>query len=122
MKSFWLWLAALPVFLIFGPLLPGLYWALMPALDAAVWRDLWLDSQLPQALRATLFSSVLSTVLACGIAAVLATLHYPGTIWLKLQRRLPLLLSMPHAAFAIGLFFLIAPSGWLARAIAHFVQ
>ena len=32
----------LPVLLIFGPLLPGLYWALSPALDATVWQALWL--------------------------------------------------------------------------------
>jgi putative thiamine transport system permease protein len=110
------------VLLIFGPLLPGLYWALVPALEVAVWQALWLDAQWPQALRATLISSVLSTVLACGIAALLATLHYPGRVWALLQRRLPLMLSVPHAAFAIGLFFLIAPSGWLARAVAYFVQ
>ena len=116
------WLAVLPVLLIFGPLLPGLYWALAPALDASVWWALWLDNQWPQALRATLISSVLSTVLACGIAAALATLHYPGRVWALLQRRLPLMLSVPHAAFAIGLFFLIAPSGWLARAVAYFFQ
>jgi len=112
----------LPVLLIFAPLVPGLYWALAPALDAAVWQALWLDSQWPQALRATLISSLLSTVLACGIAAALATLHYPGRVWALLQRRLPLTLSVPHAAFAIGLFFLIAPSGWLARAVANIVQ
>lgn len=116
------WLAALPVLLIFGPLLPGLYWALSPALDATVWQALWLDAQWPQALRSTLISSVLGTLLACGVAALLATLHYPGRLWGALQRRLPLLLSVPHAAFAVGLFFLIAPSGWLARAIAHFSQ
>ncbi|TXT40642.1 MAG: putative thiamine transport system permease protein [Comamonadaceae bacterium] len=118
----WQWLAAVPVFLIFGPLLPGLYWALSPALDATVWLNLWRDAQWPQALRTTLISSVLGTVLAFGMAAGLATQHYPGRVWLTLQRRLPLLLSVPHAAFAVGLFFLIAPSGWLARAIAHFVQ
>jgi len=116
------WLAVLPAALIFGPLLPGLYWALVPALEVAVWQALWLDAQWPQALRASLISSVLSTVLACGIAALLATLHYPGRVWGLLQRRLPLMLSLPHAAFAIGLFFLIAPSGWLARAVAYFVQ
>lgn len=117
-----LWLAALPMLLIFGPLLPGLYWALLPALDGAVWQTLWRDAQWPQALRATLISSVLSTALACAIAALMATLYYPGWVWLRLQRRLPLLLSVPHAAFAVGMFFLIAPSGWLARATAQFVQ
>jgi ABC-type sulfate transport system permease component len=113
------WLAGLPVLLIFGPLLPGLYWALIPAVDAAVWQALWRDGQWPQALRATLISAVLGTVLACGLATLLATLHYPGRLWWTLQRRLPLLLSLPHAAFAVGLFFLLAPSGWLARALAQ---
>lgn len=113
------WLAALPVLLVLGPLLPGLYLAMAPAVDANVWRALWLDTQWAGALRSTLVSSVLSTVLACAMAGGLATRHYPGQVWNKLQRRLPLLLSVPHAAFAIGLFFLIAPSGWLARAISQ---
>ena len=113
------WLAALPIFLIIGPLLPGLYWALIPAFDTVVWQALWRDSQWPQALRATLISTVLGTVLACGLAALLATLYYPGHLWRTLQRRLPLLLSLPHAAFAVGLFFLLSPSGWLARALAQ---
>ncbi len=89
----WQWLAALPVLLIFGPLLPGLYWALSPAWDAAVWQALWLDAQWPLALRSTLISSVVGTVLACTMAALLATLYYPGRLWMSLQRRLPLLLS-----------------------------
>lgn len=112
-------LAILPVVLIFGPLLPGLYWALAPAFEASVWQSLWTDAQWPQALRATLVSSILATVLACAMAATLATLHYPSALWLTLQRRLPLLLSVPHAAFAVGLFFLLAPSGWLARLLAQ---
>lgn len=114
-------LAALPVALIFGPLLPGLWWALVPAFDASVWHGLWTDSQWPQALRATLTSTLLGSALACALAALLATWHYPGTLWLSLQRRLPLLLSVPHAAFAVGLFFLLAPSGWLARGVAQLV-
>ncbi len=116
------WLATLPVMLIFAPLLPGLYWAFAPAFDVAVWWALWLDGQWPQALRSTLISSVLGTLLACGIAGLLATLHYPGHLWRSLQRRLPMLLSVPHAAFAVGLFFLIAPSGGLARVIAQWLD
>ncbi|MDI1246888.1 MAG: ABC transporter permease [Rhodoferax sp.] len=115
------WLALVPVALIFGPLLPGLVWALAPALDGAVWLDLWLDAQWPQALRATLLSSVLGSALALVMAMLLASWHYPGTLWLTLQRRLPLLLALPHAAFAVGLFFLLAPSGWLARGVAQVI-
>ena len=113
------WLAALPVALILGPLLPGLYWALAPSLDAAVWQALWADAQWPQALQATLLSALLGTALGVAITAVLATLYYPGRRWADLQRRMPLLLSVPHAAFAVGLFFLLSPSGWLARALAQ---
>ncbi len=113
------WLALAPVVLIFGPLLPGLLWALAPTLDGAVWLDLWMDAQWPQALRATLVSSLLGSALALTFAMLLASWHYPGTLWLALQRRLPLLLALPHAAFAVGLFFLLAPSGWLARAVAQ---
>ncbi|MDP3863670.1 MAG: ABC transporter permease, partial [Rhodoferax sp.] len=115
------WLALVPVALIFGPLLPGLFWALAPALDAAAWRDLWFDPQWPQALRATLLSAALGSALALGMTLLLASWHYPGTLWRTLQRRLPLLLALPHAAFAVGLFFLLAPSGWLARGVAQLV-
>lgn len=81
-----------------------------------------MDVQWPQALRLTIFSSLLSTLLALVITALLATLHYPSALWNMFQRRLPLLLSVPHAAFAIGLFFLISPSGWLARGIGLFFE
>jgi putative thiamine transport system permease protein len=108
--------------LMIGPMLPGLYWAFAPAVDTAIWQALWLDYQWPQALRSTLIASVAGTLLACATAAVLATLHYPSRGWQSLQRRLPLLLSVPHAAFAVGLFFLIAPSAGLVRLIAQFFQ
>ena len=116
------WLAAVPAALVFGPLLPGLFWALAPALDGAVWLDLWADAQWPPALLATLVSSILGSALALAMAMLLAGWHYPGTRWLTLQRRLPLLLALPHAAFAVGLFFLLAPSGWLARLVANIAQ
>ncbi|MBE0473639.1 hypothetical protein [Rhodoferax sp.] len=115
------WLALVLVALIFGPLLPGLFWALAPALDGTVWLGLWSDAQWPQALRATLVFSFFGSAMALALAMLLASWHYPGTLWHTLQRRLPLLLALPHAAFAVGLFFLLAPSGWLARGVAQLV-
>lgn len=112
------WLAALPVALIFVPVIPGLWWALRPAWQVAIWEGLWNDPQFIQALGNTLLSALLSTLLACAMASTIATLVYPGELWLKLQRYLAPLLSVPHAAFAIGVFFLLAPSGWLARWVA----
>jgi len=104
--------------LIVAPLLPGLWLTLAPAAHASVWAALWADPQLPQALQATLTSALLGTALACALTASAATHLYPSATWLRLQRRLPLLLAVPHAAFAVGLAFLLAPSGWLARLVA----
>ena len=61
----------------------------------------------------------MGTALACVLAGGAATLTFPGAGWAKLTRRLPLLLALPHAAFAVGLFFLLSPSGWLARLLAY---
>lgn len=108
--------------LVFVPLLPGLYWALGPSFKWTVWQALLADPQWPQALFATLLSALLGTLCAGLIAAALASRLYPGPTWQRLQQRLPLLLSVPHVAFAVGLFFLIAPSGWLARATGYFLS
>ncbi|MEO8409852.1 MAG: hypothetical protein ABI478_04725, partial [Propionivibrio sp.] len=83
------------------------------------WRDLPANAEWPLALLATLVSSMLSTLFACLFAGGIAMLVYPGRSWSRLQLRLPLLLSVPHAAFAVGLFFLLSPSGLLARVIAQ---
>lgn len=111
-------LAVALVGLIVGPLLPGLWLTLAPAAHAPVWAGLWPDPQWPQALQATLTSALLGTALACALTAGAATHLCPSPVWQRLQRRLPLLLAVPHAAFAVGLAFLLAPSGWLARLLA----
>ncbi len=42
-----------------------------------------------------------------------------GRPWMRgLRRRLSPLLALPHVAFAIGVAFLLAPSGWLLRLIS----
>jgi putative thiamine transport system permease protein len=82
------------------------------------WRQLLAAPELPAALVATLVSGLSATlvsfVLAIGIAATL-----DGTrqfLWLR--RVLAPLLAIPHAALALGFAFLLAPSGWLMRALA----
>lgn len=112
------WLAVASVALVFVPLLPGVYWALSPGVSREAWHALWANPEWPQALRATLTSTFLSTACALLLAGAMAMQAYPDAAWGRLQRRLTMLLSVPHAAFAVGLFFLISPSGWLARLIA----
>ena len=94
--------ALMGVSLVFAPLLPGLFWALVPGLSLDVWRDLLANPEWPQALLATLISSFLSTLVALLLAGVMAMQLYPGSGWMRLQRRLTLQLAVPHAAFAVG--------------------
>ena len=58
-----------------------------------------------------LISSSLGTVLAIVLAlALLASISGHRGRWLRLA--MPPLLATPHAAMAVGLAFLVAPSGW----------
>ncbi|WP_152536728.1 ABC transporter permease [Tolumonas lignilytica] len=112
------YVAILLVMLVFMLLLPGLFWAMRPIWNAAVWRALWLDPQLPLAFQTTLVSALLGSLLALSLALIIALQCYPGRSWWQVQRQLPLFLAIPHAAFAIGIVFLFAPSGWIVRVMA----
>lgn len=104
--------------LVFIPLIPSLAWFFAPVFDSQAWYNLFQDPQLPKAFALTLSSSIGSTLLALILSLAIAIQLYLSPWWQRLQQKLPWLLSFPHAAFAIGLGFLIAPSGWLARIIA----
>jgi putative thiamine transport system permease protein len=82
------------------------------------WGALWQQPGVYKSLALTV-STALGGVIAALLLAVCllyAAHRYTGTR--TLQSALPVLLSVPHAAFAIGLAFLIAPSGWIARLIS----
>lgn len=100
------------------PVLAGLSWFLAPAAHSQAWLDALGDPRLPGALRITVFTAVSSTILALVFTVLATMLSYPGAVWRSLRRRLPALLAFPHAAFAIGIALLIAPTGWLARLLA----
>ncbi|NNF46439.1 MAG: ABC transporter permease [Desulfofustis sp.] len=120
---------ALAIFLL--PVIAGLLFTWAPAfgyLSAVGSTRLSLEPlnallhhpSLPGALRSTLVSglgaSLFSLVLALWITATL----YGTRLWAIIQMSLAPLLSLPHAAFAIGFTFLIAPSGWLIRAVSPY--
>lgn len=101
--------------LIFFPLLLGLWLMLSPVLHGSSWLAFWLDGQWQQALITTLTSSLIGSVGALLLCLLVVTGLYPGAGWQRYQRRLPVLLAVPHVAFATGSLFLFAPTGWLAR-------
>ena len=117
-KDYVNWPAALLAAMIAVPLLGVVGSAAAAALHTDAWHALWLDPQLPPALAMTLWTGLAATALALALAALLLSLSFPGARWERLAKALAPMLAVPHAAFAIGLAFLIAPSGWLLRALS----
>jgi len=81
-------------------------------------RLLLFHPSLPGALRATILSGVTAASLSLALALWIAATMHGTKLWRLIEFSLAPLLSLPHAAFAIGFVFLIAPSGWLLRAVS----
>ncbi len=86
------------------------------ALSLAAYQHLFTSPEFYQSLAYTLWLSLASTSLATGLAVLCAlVLHQP----LRGQRvalfLFQLNLPIPHLVGALGILFLMAPTGWLAR-------
>ena len=101
-----------------GPLLHALWAALASAAHTDAWQALADDKQTWPALALSLWSGLASTLLAAGLTAWLLRHSFGSPAWARMVRVLPPMLAVPHAAFAIGFALLIAPSGWLLRAVS----
>lgn len=93
-------LAWAAVALIYLPLLPAAALMALPALRRARWLSLFADPQFSQALAATLVSTLLSVGGALIITLTVVAALWPSGGWRRLAARLPLLLAVPHVAFA----------------------
>jgi putative thiamine transport system permease protein len=101
-----------------GPLLAITVLSLGALFDAQAWVALWNNTQWLPALGLSLWTGLSSTALAWWITAWLLAQGFVRQRLDALLRGVPVMLATPHAAFAIGLVFLIAPSGWLLRALS----
>ncbi len=122
-------LPVLTLLAMLGPVVAGLWGTVLPAfghLPAAglvgpsvePFRDLFAWDGLPRAVGLSLSTGLLATAISLFIV-VLVTAGWSGTrVFCILERLLSPLLSVPHAAAAFGLAFLIAPSGWLSRLLS----
>lgn len=104
--------------LVAAPLLASAALALGAALDAAAWAAWPAQPGALRALGLTLFTGLASTALAWWACAALLAQAVVRRRLDRLLRALPPLLATPHAALAIGLVFLLAPSGWLLRTVS----
>lgn len=101
--------------LIYLPLLPAAVTLFAPAFSLLNWQRLFSDPQLPQATLATLISTLIALTGALAIALCVVAALWPSRRWQRLAVRLPLLLAVPHVAFASAALLLFAEGGWLFR-------
>ena len=87
-------------------------WSLEP------WRRLLAEPGLAGALRLTLVSGVLSTLISLVLVLGFVASCQGTAFFQQMRRLLAPLLSVPHVSLAIGLAFLIAPSGWFVRLLS----
>jgi len=99
------------------PLLSGLWLSMAAACDALAWQALWSDPQTRYAIALTGWTGLCSAGLATLISARLLSCTSAPQLQ-RLIGRQAWMLAVPHAAFAIGLALLIAPSGWLLRLVS----
>lgn len=103
--------------LIYLPLLPAAVQLIAPATALTNWQALFSDPQLPQAALATLVSTAIAVTGALAIALCVVAALWPSARWQTLATRLPLLLAVPHVAFATAALLLFAEGGWLFRVV-----
>lgn len=111
-------LAASLLLLAAGPLLATAALVLGALFDAEAWHALAQDPQWPRALGLSLWTGLASTTIAWWATRALLAQAFVQQRLAHLLRGLPAMLATPHAAFAIGLAFLLAPSGWLLRGLS----
>ena len=119
----------LTILLLLGPVLAGLVGVLLPAfgylpalggasLSLEPFRELADTPGLIGSVRLS-FSTAIVTTAAALLTVTLFVAAWRETRFFAVVRALVSpLLSVPHAAAAFGLAFLIAPSGWIARALS----
>ncbi|WP_421723744.1 ABC transporter permease [Bauldia sp.] len=125
--SRWIPFTILAVFLI--PIGAGLVGTLLPAfgylpaaggqtVSLSPWQALAGHPGFWTALGLSVFTGVVATVLALALAAGYCATAHGRVGYRRAEAMLAPLLASPHAAMAIGLAFVLAPSGWIARAIS----
>ncbi len=115
--------------LLVGPIVAGLVAVILPAfgwmpaiggeaISVAPWIALFERPGLERSVLVSLASGLVTTAVSLGVV-VLFLAGFAGTrLYAWVRRSVSPLLSLPHAAAAFGLAFLIAPSGLIARALS----
>ena len=122
-------LPGLTLALFLAPVIAGLIGTWLPAFgyfpslggdtfSLAPWTTLFAQPGLAESLRLTLISGFLATVSAFLLTVIFLAACHGGRLILAVRGLMAPLIAVPHAAVALGLAFLIAPSGWLVRLVS----
>jgi putative thiamine transport system permease protein len=120
------WITGIISLLLVFPIAIGLIGTLLPAfayfpplgeynLSFSPWRDLFTQGEFYASLKLTLITGIAAPLLALWFALALLAWGYQRPFFRKVEALLSPILAIPHAAIAIGLLFLLSPSGWLVR-------
>ena len=126
------WLRLMPgitLLLFLGPIAAGLIGTLLPAFGylpslggqqftLEPWRALFSAPGLGKAVGVSLLTGIGSTVIAFLLTVLIFAGGHGTVAFTKAKRAMTPLLAVPHLAMAVGLAFLLSPSGWLTRLIS----
>jgi putative thiamine transport system permease protein len=110
-------------------ILAGFLGTLLPSLDFfpvightqfsfTPWIRLFSYPGIKTSIFVTLFSGLTASFSAVILSLLFIAFSYGNGLWRFFEKTLAPVLSIPHAAFAIGYSFLIAPSGWIIRMVS----
>ncbi|EAQ63653.1 putative ABC-type transport system, permease component [Marinomonas sp. MED121] len=111
---------------LISPIILGLAGTVLPAFDylpalshytfsLKPWHNLFQSPEVYGSLKLTLISGLLATFLSFIIAFSTIAVFYESRWLISIRHTLAPILAIPHAAIAIGLVFVLSPSGWLVR-------
>lgn len=110
---------ALTGLLIIAPILAGLGGTMVLAFgNAQVWLSLFAAPGIGTSILLSLCTGVAATLLSLALVIVFCAAYHDTRIFHLFRRLIGPLLAVPHAAMAIGIAFLLAPSGWLMRLVS----
>jgi len=122
-------LRAVIVFALLGPVIAGLAGVLLPAFgylpalggtdfDSDSWSALWAEPALWDATLLALLSGFAASAISVFLTFLFLAAGNATLLFRVFERLLAPLVAIPHVALAVGLAYLLAPSGWLVRLIS----
>jgi putative thiamine transport system permease protein len=119
----------LTVLLLGGPVLAGMAGVMAGALGhvpglqnplpaSDIWKTVWDWPGFGRSVALSFWTGLLAATISLGLATLIMA-GWSGTrSFERLRLWLAPFLAVPHAAAAFGIAFLVAPSGWIARALS----